>query len=783
MAEVPYGAGIPEIAPDTRTAGDYQQVDDKVGEALGQVGQGLSKTAQFFGQVQVDDTVNQQLDKAHSILNNYLSLNGADALAAQASTSQQLQDVFDQGRQALHSPEQIAQYDQTVRTYQERYFAGQVASHAQQAGHVYASGVNQTSFEQAINMAGANPDDQSVFDNSIGDATAAAVKQTQLEGNENNHDILMQNVAKARQAVWEARIQAIGAKDPARAAAMADQNQALLGDKYAPLANSLRDRADSQIGTSFVDGLLNGAPLPSASNGVPANAGGTSAGTNGTSSPTAPISLPTLTSAFLGQESGNSNAAPTSVTGAVGPAQIEPATFQQFAKPGENIQNPSDNRAVQQRILASYAQQYNNDPSRIAVAYFSGPGNVAPAGSPTPWLQDKADPTGKTVSSYVADIDQKLGIASPAGATDLAGQKSQIYAQIEASNLTDRQKQIAIEHAGQVLTAQTIAQQSTAAERSAASEKAANTYMTQLLQGEMSGGVVPDTLLKSIVNDPNLEASAKKALFDIGLSASGQNKTIGYGAGYSTAYNMILAPDGTPGKITDPVQILQMAAPGGSLTPTGAQALLQTFHEAHGSVDQQGIAQAKMAVIDYAKQKLSFENDTGPIKINDPEGQAIFNSKFVPQFEAAYNNWVKQGKDPMQFLQDTSQIDSMITKLRPPAQMAAARIAAENSAGLNPEPAASVQAPAPPPATTIKAPDQYKNLLTVPPQTAVGPYTQAQWGGILNWLMQDPKNNIPLFDKKFGVAGYDGAEIVQRLSNPPPTDTGNNLGQTLLETF
>jgi hypothetical protein len=97
----------------------------------------------------------------------------------------------------------------------------------------------------------------------------------------------------------------------------------------------------------------------------------------------------------------------TSDKGAVGLMQIEPETFAAFAKPGEKIDVPADNAAVGKRILASYLKKYNGDTDRAAVAYFSGPGNVAPAGSATPWKVDRND-GHTTVSQYVTHVRQRI---------------------------------------------------------------------------------------------------------------------------------------------------------------------------------------------------------------------------------------------------------------------------------------------------------------------------------------------------------------------------------------
>ena len=107
---------------------------------------------------------------------------------------------------------------------------------------------------------------------------------------------------------------------------------------------------------------------------------------------------PDLATAIHQQESG----------GRPGDYQIQPGTWEQYAKPGESIGNPADQKAVYGRILADLNARAGGDPARVAVGYFSGPGNIAPPGSPTPWKEDRADRNGKTVSSYVADIQKRL---------------------------------------------------------------------------------------------------------------------------------------------------------------------------------------------------------------------------------------------------------------------------------------------------------------------------------------------------------------------------------------
>lgn len=90
--------------------------------------------------------------------------------------------------------------------------------------------------------------------------------------------------------------------------------------------------------------------------------------------------------------------------------QIQPGTFKDYAVSGHtNYSNEQDRQLAAKNYIQSLNKKYNGDSERVAVAYFSGPQNVSPAGSPTPWINDVADKNGKLTSSYVTDISNKLG--------------------------------------------------------------------------------------------------------------------------------------------------------------------------------------------------------------------------------------------------------------------------------------------------------------------------------------------------------------------------------------
>lgn len=126
-----------------------------------------------------------------------------------------------------------------------------------------------------------------------------------------------------------------------------------------------------------------------------------------------------LAGIFAQQESSGGRAAPDN------PLQIQQGTFNQYAQKGEFWNNPADRTAVAQRVLGVYSKKYGGDIGRIATAYFSGEGNVAPAGSPTPFLKNVSDKNGKSVASYVGDMyGRASGLGQPAQGGPMASQPS-----------------------------------------------------------------------------------------------------------------------------------------------------------------------------------------------------------------------------------------------------------------------------------------------------------------------------------------------------------------------
>lgn len=131
--------------------------------------------------------------------------------------------------------------------------------------------------------------------------------------------------------------------------------------------------------------------------------------------------------ALVGTEASQANA--TSPKGASGKAQIVQGTFDQYKLPGESYSNEDDRVAAARRYVDDMWKKYPGDTARVAVGYFSGVGNIAPAGSATPWIKDTND-GNMPVSQYVDRFGGKLGVSPTKvaantnvtpGATDAGG--------------------------------------------------------------------------------------------------------------------------------------------------------------------------------------------------------------------------------------------------------------------------------------------------------------------------------------------------------------------------
>ena len=430
--------------------------------------------------------------------------------------------------------------------------------------------------------------------------------------------------------------------------------------------------------------------------------------------------------AIHGQESGGRPTSATSVDGARGGWQITPGTFQQYARPGEKIDSPSDNEAVGRRIISDLNQKYNGDAARVAVAYFSGPGNVAPAGSPTPWIQDKADGNGTSVSSYVAGITRRMGAnystggqggpAQVATTGDVVPQSTQAaqdavagrdlapsqppaapraspppppqtkadYYRAHESEIVESARQNAVQaHPDDPIAADFAAsraqqQVSAVIRQQEISYHADSDMIYQAANGDLSKGTAPTSVDQLRATSPQVSQAwdrlqsqqpqvaheiATRLLTENSKMNGGDSKT--YGSSFMSVFNRIHAPDGDPNKITDPKQVYSLV--GNGLTMSGLEKVRQ---EIAGKSTPDGEAESAMRSQFFRNAHGALTGTNDGLGLKDPKGEELY-LRFMAQAYKAIDAGKSAGKTPAQLFDPASPdyVGKVISSMkRSPAQ-------------------------------------------------------------------------------------------------------------------
>lgn len=644
MAVVPDTSAVPSVAPQTQAPEDYQHVQTNPGQfgtllAQGEekLGAGATDAGRFYGQVAGDDATNQWRDSANKILygdpdkttigpdgtsvpdTGYFGLRGADAMAQRPIVAKQLDELTKSTRNSLYTPESQLQFDSDSRRYRFG-IDSDIGRHADQQQQTWTTSVNETTAKLALDDFARDPNNPSVEAQTLNSVLGARVKQAQANGTDPRLA-----VQQAQQEVALAKVRALLPTDAVGAQKALNDNVKVLSSlpNYDVISNEVKNKADEALAPvqaqQFIDQAKKTQPSPQFGN---------------------------IKSAIVGQESGGNPAIGTSVNGAIGPGQVKPDTFAQYAQPGENIANPQDNLSVSGRIIDDYAQRYNNDPARIAVAYFSGPGNVAPAGSPTPYKADVKDGNGKSVSSYVSDVMGRLGVSTTIapGIPDeedvvnqviAAGlppeQTSRVFAQVEKQYTVLKQSQVAADKA----------------KRNAALSSG-NKFVSQILTDPTHVDV------NAIANDQNLDWRDKSTINTMLRAALGRDddtkdaKT--YGDGFYDAYKAMNLPATDQNKISDPKQLWEMAGPGGKLTVAGVDKLTQIM-AAKGTPEGDADHLMQEQFFKNAHKQLSFQDDNNLIP--DPTGEKNY-LRFMTQAFGSIDAGKKAGKTSAQLFNPDS---------------------------------------------------------------------------------------------------------------------------------
>lgn len=831
MATEPYNP-IPDVAPEARPPDDYSNVQATpssfgglIAQGAEKFGEGASKAGLFFGEVQTDDAVNGAMTSANKSLNKLLSMRGDDALRAGPSIQDEINAAFKNGHDNLSTPQQQYQYDQTVRTFQQRYVSGKIATHLDEQAKAYGQKVNADSLKLALDGVSNSADDPKQVEAWRDKAQQAAFRTVHMEGNENDPVAVEAARRNADMAVYKTQAEVVGVNHPERAMALVEEHKAELGPYYYELANQFRARTNEVNGIAAGKKSLGDATVKVAATTPPGVTNPTFVKYNnllgaGDVQSALRLSESLRTNAYWDVNHWRTGYGSDTVTRADG--SIEPVTATTQITPADaerDLQRRTGlaAQAAQTQIgsawdgmapgakaaLTSVVYNYGHVPRDIAAAAQGGDANalasaiashahdnqgvnsqrrLAEAGAvlgkfglsgpeatttPQPTMtmpgadQSVATPPSASTAAPVAPTLDTQPPAPPQPVHERT--KAEAFSQIDEQERTGALNPAAAQHARAYVNQQIAAQQIAEAEDAKAKKEKSDKALDDYVTRYLNGDNTA-ALYNQVANDHNLLPEVRLNFgkaIEKTADVGVEQAAKTYGPGFWDAYKKVAAPSGDPDRIADASELLKRAGPGGDLTLAGVDKLMSEMQKNQRSVNDQAVSTAKMGLLHYAQGKLSFEQDIGPIKIRDPKGEAIFNAQFIPKFEAAYDAMLKKTDDPWAFLTKDN-VDKMIEGMRPKAEMDQARVLATGEAvGQSP---LTPQQPAPPPPAGVD-PTGWTAVISQPPLTATGtPWPMTNWGAAINALRADPTpEKIKAFDEWFGPSGYSAEAILGRL--------------------
>lgn len=825
MANVPYSEGVPDVAPSGRPPNDYQNIQANPNQFGGliaqgeqQFGAGATKAAEFYGQVAADNASNDYQDRVNKILHGdpnkpnqdgtpdlgYLGLKGRAAMDARPEVEKRLDEELKQTRETLLTPEQQLRFDNFSRRYRA-VSAAQIGTHADQQSNTWYGEVNKSSADLAKTHIAQNANNPQEVAAGAADLISSHVKQAQLQGAQPGDAVWKQAIENGKREALEAQLMAISVHDPARAMRMLDKNKDIAGQRYDDLANHFRSRADQQ------DGIVAGteAIKKTYQSVAPASMWQPVLEQSGRKYGVSPDYLARTWQIEAG---GQFNPEPSS-TGAQGPFQFTKGTAKQVGLTDPNnfaqAADAAANLASQNKTALTQSLGRSPTDAELYLAHQQGAGGAAAllqnpdanaVDALTPAYMAKANGDRAKARELATQAITVNGGNPNMKAGEFAGmwtakfnggaaaiaqsRKAQAYQDIASNpNMTEGARTHAFQYVNQTIAAQTIAEEADAKAKQIAKETAIGEYLHDAHSGNGQAAIAKAWADPRLTGDSPLHL---QHLIEQESKDDVNGATKAYGTGFWDAYKKALADPNDPARIGDLSQVLALAGPdvdpSKRLNIAGVEKLGQIITQNRKSVNDAASNTTRLGLLNYAKSRLSFEVDTGPIKIRDPKGEAIFNATFIPKFEAAYDAWTKGGKDPWEFLTKKN-VDEMITGMRSQAQMNADRIAATGGAE------AQTEAPGTP---LPKAPEgiadkDWQAVVKTTPTLPSGQHaTHAQWGQALDILQKNPTAETKAaFNKWFGAAGYDADKVLNQLKPPAkaaepakPAEPGFSLHDT-----
>lgn len=209
------------------------------------------------------------MKESDDVVEKFKALRGQDALDAQQSVRQQLDQIHDHYGSGL-APVDKLKFDNSYRSYQYRYLNGQITTHATSQGYQFASKTNADAEQHANQIAATNYNNPEIVDQQVHAARDAAMKQLQVDGMARDPNAVQEALRRADLGVYKAAAEAMYVHDPMGAAKYVEDHRKELGAAYAPLADQFRTRNETVTAETRAEVLqkINGTADPIVKKGI-----------------------------------------------------------------------------------------------------------------------------------------------------------------------------------------------------------------------------------------------------------------------------------------------------------------------------------------------------------------------------------------------------------------------------------------------------------------------------------------------------------------------------------
>lgn len=758
----------------------------------------------------------------------FMGLKGAAAMQARPQVEGTLDQLQKDTLGSLTNDAQKQQFEVYSRRYRNSA-AIDIGSHTDQQSTAWYGQVNSDTIQNAKDAISASPLDPNVVQHATSDIVNASLKNAQLQGAVPGDEVWNHSLDQGNKDAFKTRVTAMGTVDPDRAMRMLQNNKDMAGTDYPALYSDLNTKAGMQDGQqAFTEATNNHVQSVSQMRTQTTDAVRSATGLNptagmlnnnpgnikydpsiqwrGQTGPSLNTDQGSPQVVFDSPEAGMRALAKNVLykymrgSTTIGQLIAGPGGWTPGYQPGAvgvaraaglpinapvNMNDPGVLQKVLRGIVTQehgQASTYYSDAminSGISAALHAAPGTEISSTQPQP--APVQAPSGQAVTLPVSTsqsaVPQPIPLAplqgqptSPSGpedeqaqATALDPHANAVQSILDNPDMDPQRRDAALTQVSKLWTAQQIAQDTNIAQAKARNDQAMNEYGTQILAGAGSSD-----LQAKMLGDSRLTFEGKKTLTDALMQHANQSAsaaTAAYGSGFYKAMGQVLAPAGDPAKITDVTDLFRRASVGGDLTLQGANYLAELAGKVTKSIDDSQTTEALHSLIAGQKSKMSFQQDTGPVQIKDPQGEQLFNSRFVPKVLGAYDQWTKAGKDPWQFLTQDN-FEKLAQGIRNPREMAMAKMA-QDASGVDPS-----SLPAPP--TPVGMDDTgWKLVLNNAPQIDNKPVDSAVWGATVQRLFQDPTPNaMKWFDYHFAGSNITAADVLSTVTpqtNEPMT--------------